>query len=229
MPGSSHILLADDQPTALRGLQETLTDLDHPVVLAHSVEEALRAATTLPPWLLITGFFTGNDGRVGMELLTKLTTLPAPRPTLVRAPGNDPHLRVGLPRLGVSGLVDTSAPEPVLCAAVETVLNGGTHFDPILPGTPLLTERQLAVLQLLARGLPQKQAAAALGIGEVTLHHHLSKVRGRFGVPNTPALVAMLAARRILHLPAWTLSEANGGNGGRTGGRADRGMDDDAF
>jgi hypothetical protein len=35
--------------------------------------------------------------------------------------------------------------------------------------------------------------------------------------------VAMLAARRILHLPPWTLGVVgDGGNGGRTGGRADR-------
>ncbi len=45
-----------------------------------------------------------------------------------------------------------------------------------------LTARELQVLQLLARGLPNKQIALQLGISEHTVKFHVSSIYARLGV-----------------------------------------------
>jgi DNA-binding NarL/FixJ family response regulator len=47
-----------------------------------------------------------------------------------------------------------------------------------------LTERESQVLQLLARGLANKQIAASLGISEHTAKFHLSSIYNKLGVTN---------------------------------------------
>jgi DNA-binding NarL/FixJ family response regulator len=47
-----------------------------------------------------------------------------------------------------------------------------------------LTERESQVLQLLARGLANKQIAAALGISEHTVKFHVSSIYAKLGVTN---------------------------------------------
>ena len=60
--------------------------------------------------------------------------------------------------------------------------------DRVLPG---LTERQLEVVQLVARGLANKQVAAALGISERAVEATLTRVYVRLDVANRSALIAL--------------------------------------
>jgi DNA-binding NarL/FixJ family response regulator len=47
-----------------------------------------------------------------------------------------------------------------------------------------LTERETQILQLLARGLANKQIAAALGISEHTVKFHVSSIYAKLGATN---------------------------------------------
>jgi DNA-binding NarL/FixJ family response regulator len=105
--------------------------------------------------------------------------------------------RLPLQAWGILSL-DTSVEE--LGAAVQALAQGLWVADPLLvriglphlfstqdgeePPAEPLTERESQVLQLLARGLANKQIAVALGISEHTVKFHVSSIYARLGVSN---------------------------------------------
>ena len=61
-----------------------------------------------------------------------------------------------------------------------------------------LTERQREILRLVAQGQSDKEAAAALGISEHTVHRHIANILRTLDVPSRAAAVAQAAQRGLL-------------------------------
>lgn len=109
-------------------------------------------------------------------------------PLVILSAIEDPHLVRELIALGVSGFVPKSDAAAVMLQAIRLILAGGTYaplrflsepagndqakagFPPTASG---LTGRQIEVLRLLARGLPNKSIARELGLAEATVKVHL--------------------------------------------------------
>ncbi len=74
------------------------------------------------------------------------------------------------------------------------------QLAPLIPASPdyVTTPRELAVLRLLSIGMPFKQAAQYLGIGEETVRTHLKKVQLKLGVRNRTHAVAEAVRRRLI-------------------------------
>lgn len=70
-------------------------------------------------------------------------------------------------------------------------VDGDEGREPLEPLTP----REVEVLRLLARGLPNKSIAAALGISDQTVKFHVATIFGKLGASNRTD-----AARRALRL-----------------------------
>ena len=64
----------------------------------------------------------------------------------------------------------------------------------------LLTERQVQVLQLLARGLRNKEIAWELGITHETAKVHVKNILAKFGVNDRMAAVNIALQRGIIHV-----------------------------
>lgn len=62
----------------------------------------------------------------------------------------------------------------------------------------VLTERQVAVLEFVVRGYPNKQIAAALGISVQGAKQDVSALLSRFGLPNRAALVHAAMKMKLL-------------------------------
>jgi HD-GYP domain-containing protein (c-di-GMP phosphodiesterase class II) len=67
-------------------------------------------------------------------------------------------------------------------AAVNAVLEAAGHRELRAAPPSGLSERELEVLRLLARGLVDKDIARALGISHRTVHHHNQSIFGKLGV-----------------------------------------------
>jgi DNA-binding NarL/FixJ family response regulator len=92
--------------------------------------------------------------------------------------------------LGASGFIPKSAGREVMLAALRLVLSGGiyippqilVHEDPstkparISPTDLGLTERQVAVLALMAQGKSNKAICRALNIAEATVKNHVTAI-----------------------------------------------------
>ena len=61
-----------------------------------------------------------------------------------------------------------------------------------------LTERELEVLQLAAKGERNKEMAYKLGITERTVKAHLQSIYQKFGVDSRAAAVAVAAGKGLL-------------------------------
>ena len=61
-----------------------------------------------------------------------------------------------------------------------------------------LTERELEVLRLVARGLTDAEIAARLVLSVHTVHRHIANIRTRLGVPTRSAAAAWAADQGML-------------------------------
>jgi len=122
--------------------------------------------------------------------------------------------------LGVQGYILKSSPPEVILSAVRLVVGGGIYVPPeamraaASTTTPffattngsdglttkerlatVLTERQIDVLKLLAKGRPNKLIARELGISEGTVKIHLAAIFRALHVRNR--LEALVAAQHL--------------------------------
>jgi DNA-binding NarL/FixJ family response regulator len=106
---------------------------------------------------------------------------------------------------GASGYLLKGAPREEVFAAVRTVAAGGSLLTPVAVSAVLrrvrgeaapgvsLTPRERAVLEQLARGLGNKQIAAALGISERTVKFHVGALFAKLGASTRTEAVAQAA------------------------------------
>ena len=93
---------------------------------------------------------------------------------------------------GASGFIPKSTRGSVLLDALRLVLAGGIYVPPLLdgrpaprqPARPSLTERQIEVLRLLARGLTNREIADVLRITEETAKSHVKHIYNALDVTN---------------------------------------------
>src|SRR5262245_4058384 len=65
---------------------------------------------------------------------------------------------------------------------------------------PVLTPREIAVVQLIAKGMRNKEIAVALGVSEETAKMHVKNILGKLHVNDRSAVVAVALRRGILHI-----------------------------
>jgi len=75
-------------------------------------------------------------------------------------------------------------------ALIQPLLGPTTHLDEQEELLEELTDREGEILQLLARGLANKQIAARLGISEHTVKFHVSAIYSKLGVTNRTEAVS---------------------------------------
>jgi DNA-binding NarL/FixJ family response regulator len=106
---------------------------------------------------------------------------------------------------GAAAYLVKNAPASELVETIRVVHAGGVAPTPAVidrnpTGEPPLTAREEDVIQLLAKGLRNKQIAAALNISEDTVQSHVKSIFVKLGVHDrTEALVAAVRLG-IVHL-----------------------------
>lgn len=118
---------------------------------------------------------------------------------------------------GAAGYLLKGAPREEVFAAVRTIAAGGSLLAPAATSAvlrrvrgesssplgetaPSLTPRERAVLEHLARGLGNKQIAAALRISERTVKFHVSSVFTKLGATNRTEAVTRAAQAGLISL-----------------------------
>jgi DNA-binding NarL/FixJ family response regulator len=88
-----------------------------------------------------------------------------------------------------------SADAILMAATSATVAAGAGDREHEVEPFESLTPREVDVLRLLARGLPNKSIAATLGISDQTVKFHVAAIYGKLGASNRTD-----ASRRALRL-----------------------------
>lgn len=205
------ILTCDDHAIFRAGLAAALREFDAELLEASSCEEALAIVARegdIDLVLLDLGL-PGTDGFDGLRRLR--AAHPDVAVVIVSASEDAEDVRAALER-GASGFIPKSSSTPVLQSALHIVLSGSIYVPPAIlpalqelaapqtdPGSSPrkrrvsgLTARQLDVLQLMSKGLTNKEIAGVLGIGAGTVKAHASAIFEALDVTNrTEAVLAI--------------------------------------
>jgi DNA-binding NarL/FixJ family response regulator len=182
------LLLADDQPLLRRGLRALLgAEADLEVVgEAGDGAEVVALARTLRPDVAVMDVRMPRQD--GLAATRAIVAAGLPTRVLFFTAERD-CLRSAL-RAGASGFLGKDMAAADVVAAIRAVAAGTAVLDPSLlaslldppeppPGlSPVagLTERELEVLTLLARGLSNSEIAAGLTVSETTVKTHVGRV-----------------------------------------------------
>ena len=187
------ILIADDHAVVRQGLRMFLgLDAELQVVgEASDGAEALRLAHELKPDVVLMDLLMPKMD--GISATTAIRgELPDVEVVALTSVLEDSSV-VGAVRAGAIGylLKDTQADE--LCRAIKAAAAGQVQLSPQAaarlmrevraPESPeTLTERETAVLRLVARGKANKEIARELHIGEQTVKTHVGSILAKLGV-----------------------------------------------
>ncbi len=136
----------------------------------------------------------------GMEIAREVRkALPETKILVITAHPSE-RLPADLMALGVNGYVDKTEPIEYVLSAVETVRAGGMFFASKVRGKvgalavqrkPMdvpLTEREIEIARLVARGQMSKEIAATLNLSVRTVEKHRANIMEKIGVREVASL-----------------------------------------
>jgi DNA-binding NarL/FixJ family response regulator len=196
---SIRVVLADDHAVVRKGIREFLEDAEGITVVAEAADgdEALAFVAEHRPDVAVLDI--QMPGPSGIEVTRRIQAdHPAVKVLILTAYDDDPYI-FALLQAGASGYILKTADSTELVRAVRAVYQGESALDPgvtqkvvrqLAAGRPMgagdaveaLTDRELDVLNLVAKGLTNKAIGQALGISDRTVQGHLANIFGKFQV-----------------------------------------------
>jgi two-component system nitrate/nitrite response regulator NarP len=197
----TRLLIADDHPFLVAGLQAILEDSEFDIVgIVNNGQAALEAVPVLRPDILLLD--VAMPVRNGIDVLRTLRSRGDRHPVvLLTASLDDSHVLEAI-ELGVEGIVLKQGAQNLLLDCLTTVRGGGRWIDPQVmqralelsksgaPVDPLkkLAPRERAIAALVAEGLRNKEIAAELGITEGSVKVYLHRIYDKLDIGNRTEL-----------------------------------------
>ncbi|MEV6717861.1 response regulator transcription factor [Lentzea sp. NPDC051208] len=202
------LLIVDDHPVVRDGLRGMFgADPRFEVVgEAGDGAEAVAAAEHLRPDVILMDLrMPGTDGVAAIRELVK-RGVPS-RVLVLTTYDTDSHVLPAI-EAGATGYLLKEAPREELVRAVEAAARGQAVLSPTVatrllgqvrkPAPAPLSQREREVLELIAQGSTNREAAKRLHISETTVKTHLLHVYAKLGVNDRAAAVAAAFSRGYL-------------------------------
>ena len=202
------LLIADDHPVVRDGLSAMFARDPEFEVLGEAADgaEAVRLALALAPDVILMDLrMPGTDGLTAITELGKRGS--AARVLVLTTYDTDSHVLPAI-EAGATGYLLKDAPRTDLLRAVRAAARGEAVLSPSVaarlmsrfraPSAGPLSHRELEVLELVAAGTTNREAAARLFISEATVKTHLLNIYAKLGVNDRAAAVAEAFNRGLL-------------------------------
>ncbi len=202
------LLVVDDHPVVRDGLSSMFArEPDFEVVgEAGDGAEAVRLARSLRPDVILMDLrMPGPDGLGAMRELAQDGG--GARVLVLTTYDTDSHVLPAI-EAGATGYLLKDAPRDELLRAVRATARGEAVLAPSAAAllmsrvrssaTGPLSPRELEVLQLVAAGATNREAAAKLFVTEATVKSHLLNIYGKLGVGDRAAAVTEAFNRGLL-------------------------------
>ena len=206
--GVIRLLIADDHPVVRDGLSGMFAPEPGFEVLGEAADgaEAVRLAQALEPDVILMDL--RMPGMDGLAAITELHRRAVPSRVLVLTTYDTDSYVLPAIEAGATGYLLKDAPRDELLRAVRAAALGQAVLSPSVatrlmtrvrtPGAEPLSQRELEVLELVASGTTNREAAARLFISEATVKSHLLNIYGKLGVSDRAAAVAEAFKRGLL-------------------------------
>ena len=189
------VLIVDDHALVRRGFRRLLEDDPSIAVVgeAGNGEEAIRMVEALKPDVVVMdAAMPGTGGLAATRAI--LARDPTTKILMLSMHSEETLVRQAL-ESGARGYILKNALDLDLAAAVTRIAAGETVVDPLVLPEPAggarnrLTPRELEVLQLICKGLPNRAIAAQLNLSVNTVAVHRANIMNTLGVHKTAELV----------------------------------------
>jgi two-component system nitrate/nitrite response regulator NarL len=203
------ILVVDDHPIYRKGLVALLDQLEPDAALLQA-NDAAQALVVIAEHddldvVILDLLIPGMDG---LRAITEFGQIRPELPVIILSSSENPaDVRSALAN-GALGYVPKSAAEHTLLSAIRVVLNGDVYVPPFVmvetastqsgalktaarSDRPVLTDRQIEVLQRISAGQLNKIIAAELGLSEKTVKSHITAIFKALNVMNRSQAAAV--------------------------------------
>jgi two-component system nitrate/nitrite response regulator NarP len=199
------LLIADDHPFILSGLEALLRDTEYEVVgILSRGDSVIDALPKLQPDILILD--VNMPGQSGVEVLRTLRSRGDNRHVILLTAGLDDQLILEALSLGVDGVVLKEGAQSQLLECLAVVAEGRRWIEQSVlqraldlsmnggGSSPLdaLTEREKAITGLVSQGLRNKEVAAELRMTEGTVKVYLHRIYEKLGVGSRTELALLV-------------------------------------
>lgn len=202
------LLVVDDHPILRDGLRGMFDADPRFEVVGEAADgaEAVTAAERLRPDVILMDLrMPGTDG---ITAIRELSRRGVPSRVLVLTTYDTDGDVLPAIEAGATGYLLKDTPLPDLYRAVEAAAHGQTVLAPTIatrivehsrrPASETLSQRELEVLALIARGSTNREAANQLFVSEATVKSHLLHAYVKLGVNDRAAAVAVAFSRGYL-------------------------------
>jgi NarL family two-component system response regulator LiaR len=193
------ILIADDHAVVRRGLQTLINSEPNMEVVGEAVDgvDAVQKALALEPDVILLDMVMPRQN--GLEAIGQIKQdRPDARILILTSFAEDdkvfPSIKAGAlgyllkdssPEQLLQAILDVYRGEPSLHPSIALKLMRELNQPPDLPPTEEpLTEREVEVLKLVARGLTNQEIASTLVISERTVGNHLGNILSKLHLAN---------------------------------------------
>jgi len=215
IPTRIKILIVDDHPVVREGLTSMLSREENFQVVgtAENGAVAIQKAGELKPDVIL------MDMRMpevdGIEAMSEIKAKnPEIKFIVLTTYDNDEYIFKGI-EAGARAYLLKDAPREDLFKAIRAVYKGESLIEPAIAGKVLdrfaqlsrqsqtsegISDRELEVLTLMAKGTGNKLIAVTLNIGESTVKTHIQSIFQKLGVNARTEAVTEALRRRIIRL-----------------------------
>ena len=203
------VMVVEDQPQILKSLLKLLNESPEVEVIASALsgEAALAELTRVRPDVILQDL--GLPRMSGIEVTREVKTRWPGVEVLVFTVFDEEEKVIEAVKAGASGYLLKGASASKVVEAIREVHAGGSVIQPSLarrllrhfhvpedpkgppPAPPLreeptrpLTEREIEILRLIAKGLSNNEAAHVLGLSRATVRTHLEHIYEKLDVTN---------------------------------------------
>lgn len=209
MRGPIGLLIVDDHPVVRDGLSGMFASAPEFEVLGEAGDgaEAIRLAEALQPDVILMDLRMPDLD--GVAAITELASRGVAARVLVLTTYDTDSYVLPAIEAGATGYLLKDAPRAELLRAVRAAARGEAVLapsvaarlmsrvrapsgpgGPAIPGAESLSARELEILELVAAGTTNREAAARLFISEATVKTHLLHIYAKLGVSDRAAAVA---------------------------------------
>jgi DNA-binding NarL/FixJ family response regulator len=199
------ILIVDDHPVVRAGLASMLGTQEGLEVVgaAWNGQEAFALIEQHRPQVVLLDIRI--PGMNGIQILEALRSMPdAPRVVMLTNFETDEDIYRAV-RAGAHGYLLKSTTQQQMIEAILAVASGGRHFPPHIVSRLTqrisrtnLTTREHEILEMMSKGLTNKQIGTALDISAYTARNHVNSIIEKLEVADRTEAVAIAIQQGLL-------------------------------